>query len=120
MNVQLINLLLDVYFELNGQVYYNNSAISIEDVGEGRNALLCKTDKEDCCRVQPNRYGEFYYPNGTQVPIRTQQHGFYRQRGEQQILLNRRDGIVSPTGKYRCKIPEASGAFVNIYITLTI
>ena len=111
--------MLGIHFELDGKIYLNNSALPLSEVGEGENALYCKTNKEDCCATRPNRFGEFYYPNGVQVPIARQQHGFYRNRGEQIIRLNRREGIMSPTGMYRCEIPNADGEMVKIYITLT-
>ena len=107
-----------MYFELNGVVYTNNSAASLLEVGEGENALLCKTNRKECCGTPPNRFGEFYYPNGINVPIAKQRQGFYRNRGENVIRLNRRDGITSPTGKYRCEIPDASGSVQNIYVNL--
>lgn len=107
-----------VYFEINGKVYLNNSALPLSDVGEHENALNCKTNKEDCCGTPPNRFGEFYYPNGVQVPIARQQQGFYRNRGEQIVRLNRRQGVSSPTGTYRCEIPDTDGVNVKIYIKL--
>ena len=108
-----------MYFELNGKVYLNNSAISVLEIGEGDEALYCKTDKEDCCGTALNRFGEFYYPHGVQVPIARHQWGFYCDRGDQIIRLNRREGIRSPTGTYRREIPNADGKVVKIYITLT-
>ena len=54
-----------------------------------------------------------------QVPIANRQQGFYRNRGDQIIRLNRREGIMSPTGTYRCEIPNADDEKVKIYITLT-
>ena len=72
----------------------------------------------NCCGTLPNRFGQFYYPNGVQVPVSNAGQGFYRNRGNQVIRLNRREGATSPTGKYRCEIPDASGEMQNIYITL--
>lgn len=109
----------EVYFELKGKVYLNNSAVSLSEVGEGENALFCKTDKKDCCATRPNRFGEFYYPNRVTVPIARLQHHFYRNRGEQSIFLNRREGARSPKGTYSCEIPNADDVMVRIYITLT-
>ena len=77
-----------MYFELEGRKYFNNSEISISDVGEGECALLCKTDKEDCCATVPNRYREFYYPNGIHVMVARFGQSFYWNRGEQLIRLN--------------------------------
>ena len=108
-----------LYFELNNKIYLNNSAIPLRNVGAGDRALLCKTDRKDCCRTPPNRYGEFYYPNGVTVPSAGRQQGFYRNRGEQVIRLNRRSIATSPTGKYHCAIPRVDGEIQNIYVTLT-
>ena len=105
-----------MYFELKGKRYDNNSMINILAIGEGDNALLCKTNEQDCCGTAPNRFGEFYYPNGVQVPIRKAGQGFYRNRGDQLIRLNRRDAASSPIGKYFCVIPAANGMTQKIFI----
>ena len=93
-----------VYFELNGKVYPNNSVISLSEVGENENALLCKTDLVTCCGTLPNRFGEFYYPNGDSISVKGLGHGFYRNRGVQEVRLNQREGVTSPTGKFHCAI----------------
>ena len=108
-----------VYFELKGKMYTNNSVIDISNIGEEENALVCKTDKEDCCGTLPNRFGEFYYPNGDRVLIRASGQGFYRNRGEQLIRLNRRPGIMFPTGVYSCEVPDSDGTNRKIFATLT-
>ena len=112
------NILSVVYFELSGNVYLNNSAVSLQEVGEGDNALICKTNKQDCCGTPPNRFGEFYYPSGDMVPIRNRQDKFYRQRGDSEIYLNRRADTLSPTGTYSCVIPDAAGIIQTLYIDL--
>ena len=108
---------IGVYFEISGRAYYNNSIVTMLDIGERSSALLCKTNMDDCCKSA--HLGEFYYPNGVQVPIKALRHGFYRNRGEGVIRLNRREGTEYPTGIYRCEIPDASGELQNIYITLS-
>lgn len=114
----MLDMLLGVYFELGGKMYLNNSNLSISDIGEGDQALYCKTDKELCCGTVPYRFGRFYYPSGIEVPISRFGHDFYRNRGEQLIRLNRRSSAISPTGKYRCEIPDASDVVQNVFITL--
>ena len=98
----------------------NNSAVDLNDIGEGDRALLCKTNLQNCCGTQPNRFGEFFYPNGRQVPIRARGEGFYRNRGDQRIHLNRKEGVTSPTvtGRFRCAIPDANRVMKNVYITV--
>ena len=90
------------------------------EVGEQENALLCKTNKEDCCMVTGKRYGEFYYPNGVKVPIKKYRHGFYRNRGNQLVRLNRRinENINSPTGVYCCVVQDACEVEQKICIEL--
>ena len=112
--------MLGVHFELNRVVHLNNSAVSLLAVGEGENALFCKTKVEECCENSSNGIGRFYYPNGIQVPIAKLQHGFYHNIGQQFIRLNRREGVISSTGRYRCEIPDIGGVTQNIYITLVL
>lgn len=101
-----------------GRIYANNSQLSLSSIGEGDDALICKTDNEDCCDTPPNRLGEFYYPNGIKVPINKFQRGFYRNRGYQEVYLNKRGGITTPVGVFRCEIPDSDGISQNIYITI--
>ena len=108
----------DIHFLLNGQLYPNNSRISLHAIGEGENALICKTDLKNCCGMKPNRFGEFYYPNGVQVPIKSRGHGFYRNRGEQEVRLHRREGVTAPTGRFRCQVPDVREDLQTIYIEL--
>ena len=118
MNLVRINIdHADVHFELNGVILTNNSAVKLTDIGEGEGALLCKTDLLNCCRP-PNRFGEFFYPSGRQVPIMSRGEGFYRNRGEQIVRLNRREGVTSPTGRFRCTIPDTRGEMKSVYITI--
>lgn len=107
---------INVGFQLNGQFYASGSSLSLSSIGEGGAALLCVTDG-NCCNP-PNRAGEFYYPDGS--PVRTEGTGddFYRNRGAGMIRLNRRNDATSPTGTYKCAIPDSSGVTQEIFITL--
>ena len=88
----------------------------MQEIGEAENALSCRTNNADCCKS--SRSGEFYYSNGTMVPIRKTGHGFYRDRGVREIRLNRLEEATLPMGKFRCEIPDANGDNQNLYITL--
>ena len=112
------NIITDIYFMLNGTVYLNNSAVPLLGVGEGDHALQCRTSRDECCRALPNRFGDFYYPNGTQIFNERSGYGFYRNRGQKVIHLNRREGVTSPAEKYRCEIPDADGVMKSIFINL--
>ena len=83
-------------------------------------ALQCTTDRADCCRRDDGTAaGQFYFPNGTQVPISggDLSHTYYRNRGTGFIRLNRRS-VAMETGQFRCEIPDASGTIVNLFINI--
>ena len=90
-------------------------------IGEGDAALQCTTDRSGCCRSgDGTAAGEFYFPNGTQVPILGNDPSirtYYRNRGLRFIRLNRRS-VDTETGQFRCEIPDASGTTVNIFINI--
>ena len=104
-----------VALSLGDQSYPNNSIILFEDIGEAANALLCTTDKVDCCRGGSNVGGAWYYPSGRQVIGSTD---IYRSRGTQLVRLSRRNDAQSPRGTYRCEIPDASGITQNLFVTI--
>ena len=119
----LASLLLgDVWFSLNGTIYQNNSIVTLEDIGEGDVALLCKTDQRNCCTPahigMPDVYGNWLFPNETRVPSETTGNGtqwdFYRTRGQSVVRLNRRRG--GEDGIYRCEIPDTANVIQTIYI----
>ena len=91
------------------------------DIGDGVDALQCTTDRAGCCRGSDGeRAGEFYFPDGTQVPILGDNPSirtYYRTRDHGLIRLNRRDNGME-TGQFRCEIPDASGTTVNLFIII--
>ena len=63
----------NVTFSLRNTTYQNNSLVTLEDIGEDDDALLCVTDLTACCRppytgeMGPD-IGNWFFPNGTRVP----------------------------------------------------
>ena len=105
-----------VGFLFQGRLYGNNSIVSLAEIGEGRDALLCITNGTDCCRgSQLTSTREWYFPNGTQVRVYGSGDSIYRDRGSSVVRLNRRHNATSPTGIYQCVIPSLTG-LINIYI----
>ena len=101
---------------LRGTPYQNNSIVTLEDIGEGDDALLCITTLTACCRppdVWP-ALGNWFFPNGTRVPSSGYQWDFHRTRGQMVVSLHRRRGGVE--GIYRCEIPDAVNVNQTIYI----
>ena len=115
-------------------MYANNSVIDINLVGEGfegvsntfGGALECHTDDTICCREvdNPNRenVGEWFFPNGTEIPPYHSLLFYYVTRGHMVVRLNifrsKSSSGSSLIGTYQCKIPNANGRILTRNITL--
>ena len=106
-----------VRFSLRGTTYQNNSNVTLEDIGEGVDALLCLTDLIACCQMGGVR-GDWFFPNRARVPTdtvnNTLQWDIYSTRGQMVVRLNRWRG--GATGIYSCEIPDAMNVTQTIYI----
>ena len=107
-------------FILRNQTYLNNSIVAINDIGEGDNALRCVTDNPDCCKGNRTGQGQFYYPNNSRVRIYSTDSLLYRDRGPQVVHLNRRHDVLSPTGIYRCEVPDSTGRNQSLYVNILL
>ena len=88
------------------------------DIGVGDAALQCTTNNATCCsnNFPETRSGEFYFPDGSTVPILNRaSEGYYRDRRSQKIRLHRQHSGVY-LGRFRCEIPDANGKIVNLFI----
>ena len=106
-----------IALQLSGQRYGNNSLVTLTAIGEGDTAaLLCLTDRVECC--DGGTGGDWYYPNGSLVPFGYEipMASIYRNRDASRVRLNRRNNAQSPTGVYRCDVPDSSGADQSIYL----
>ena len=118
---------------LNGKTVPNDSYVLVSDIGtENNNALLCNTDRSDCCRSgdHPNgiAQGHWYRPDGIEVMSFTTEDAanpgpprnfFYRSRGTRIVRLSRRGNPPqSQRGRFRCVIPDASGMDVTLYVNI--
>ena len=109
-----------VRFSLRGTTYQNNSLVTLEDIGEGYNALLCVTDQPACCRppysdsFRLSAFGNWFFPNGTRVPSSANQWDMHRTRGHMVLPLQRRRGGAK--GIYHCVILDAMNVSQTVYI----
>ena len=94
---------------LQSNVIKNETALSIDMIEENERALICMTAKPDCCGTLENRLGEWYYPGGTRRVgvMGMMNETFYRTRGNQQVLLHRRNRSNADTGMFCCKVPDS-------------
>ena len=108
-----------VYLSLKGVVYPNNSIIlitEIEQTDSTYNGLQCITDKRQCCRSDPNRHGEWFFPDEEMVPTMVSATTFYRNRGDDgTVNLNRLNSdVMMPTGRFCCVVPDATSTNVTV------
>ena len=90
--------------------------MTLEDIGEEGDALLCITNLTACCEQSFTGengmvFGNWFFPNGTRVPS---DGDFHRTRGQSVVLLNSRRGGVA--GIYRCEIPDSMNVIQTTYI----
>ena len=110
----------EVGFTFKGATLSNNSLVTLDDVGEGEDALRCMTDNTSCCRppytdsISQSALGNWFFPNGTRVPSSGTRWEFHRTRGDMVVLLHKRRGGVD--GVYYCKVPDKEGIVQTTYI----
>ena len=105
-----------VRFSLRCLTLKNNSLVTLEDIGDDDNALLCITDRSACCRhpytgEMGPAIGDWFIPNGTRVPSTGD---LWRTRGHMVVRMNRIRG--GENGIYHCKIRDAMNVIQNLYI----
>ena len=65
--------------------------------------IECSTDLKTCCSSMQGLYrGDWYFPNGTRVPL---VGDVYETRAQQRVTLYRDVNGSSPSGIYHCSIP---------------
>ena len=85
--------------------------MTLEDIGEGDDALLCMTNLTG---VNGSVRGNWYFPNGTTVFSTPNNLEIHRTRDQMMVLMNRSDG--GEDGIYHCEIPDSANVNQTIYI----
>ena len=111
-----------VTLSLNGRAIANNSYVDVRDIGDSDdNALLCHTDKINCCRL-PNK-GEWYYPNGINVKqywtskTASPDNYYYRNRGPRVVRL-KRVGNPHQRGLFWCEVINQNNENQTIFVNI--
>ena len=107
-------------FLLAGQLYPNNSIVTLTNIGDSSSgpALYCLTPSTECCSSSetPNEATvtrEWYLPDGRQLSSA----GTVFSRGQVSSAVSLyRNGGTSPTGVFRCEVPDASGTSQSLYV----
>ena len=97
---------------------------SMVDITDPDRSLVCVTSNvnTECCRGSDGgRAGEWYFPDGNQVPRNAESDDFSRSGFTHQVRLNRRNNAMGPTGVYECRVPSLGGAtLVTASITIAV
>ena len=101
-----------VYLSFDGILIQNDSTISISVIQTSLSGphIVCTSDRRPCCEAQP-QYGEWYFPNGSQV--KHKQEGavaFHRSRDNDGNvhLFRTHHTVMSPSGRFCCEVEDAA------------
>ena len=90
------------YVSFMGQTLVNHSYVDLSTVV----MVQCHTDLRTCCSsAQGIRRGDWYFPNGTRLPLFTAYRIPFGETRTAQKVDIRRDNSSAQTGIYRCDIP---------------
>ena len=124
---------IGLYFILSGTIHLPGDSVLISDIGsqsydssDPGSTLVCVTTNINtaCCRGGDNNgvtnatagaVGEWYYPNGAQVPRPSDGYvvDFARMGFTHHVRLSRRVSVSTPPlGVYTCQVPDPSTGFV--------
>ena len=97
-----------VSFGLTGQALADHSYVDLSRVGntsDNSDSVVCHTDLGTCCSGSQGPYrGDWYFPNGTRLPLSGRSVPIGESRRAQSVVI-RRTNATGPTGIYRCDIP---------------
>ena len=99
----------------------NEERVSLSELGEGDNrALLCITDKRDCCNSTTETQGRWNFPNDSIISTRAGGGDLYTSRGEGVVRLSRRNNATTPTGRYCCEVLNSSSIMTTTCVNLFV
>ena len=114
---------IGVYLSFSGRILINDSAIGINAVRTAehfREHVVCTSDRMPCCQADP-QYGEWYFPNGSQVKHKQEKAvAFHRSRDNfgNVHLLRTHHMVLSPSGKFCCEVEDATGRNERLCINI--
>ena len=96
------------YVSFMGQTLVNHSYVDLSTVGsasDNSDGVVCHSDLHYCCSgPQGIHRGDWYFPDGTQLPFVGNNVPIGLGRSAQRVVI-RRTTATGPTGIYRCDIP---------------
>ena len=119
-----LNVAEGVTLMLKGADIADDGYVDADEISIRYNALICHTNKTDCCQDPPHRAGHWYFPNGTQIDSYTNLiedmhsfHFYFRDRRSSVVRLNSY-GNPPERGRFYCEVPDANGRNQTVYINI--
>ena len=117
------------YVSFRGETLLNHSYVNLHHVGrpddpDSSHDIVCHTDLATCCSSsEGSDRGDWYFPNGTRLPLPGGGH-IFEARTTQRVGLRRDYGANSASGIYRCEIPTNDSdisaretVYIGVYAT---
>ncbi len=95
-----------------GKLIPNNSMVTVDDIGEDLESVICFTNEEDCC--VSNDGNHWYFPDDTVVP--SMASDVYGRSGPSTVSLNRMSGAGISDGLFRCVVIDMAGNNQTLYL----
>ena len=106
------------------QTLADHSYVDISQVGTESDTVQCRTDLSTCCSSNQGIHrGDWYFPNGTRLPLPGGVNPIIESRQAQRVELRRTSStVMRPTGIYRCDIATVAvhdnGMRETVYVGL--
>ena len=117
------------YVSFRGETLLNHSYVNIRDVGrpdnpDVRHDIVCHTDLATCCTSREGSdRGDWYFPNGTRLPLPGGAHIFEARTAQQVGLRHTYNRFLSNSpslsGIYRCAI-QTNNSDISVRETVYI
>ena len=112
-----IYITAEIHLQLHGQVYGNNSIVTLTDIGDSKmSALLCLTSNAHCCNNLGRENGQWYLPDGTNISKHDETFRTSRGLYLTALLRNISTSPSGTMGIFWCTIPDIRDRFQNIYV----
>ena len=108
---------------LRGGAIADDGYVDADQIGLRSNALMCHTNKTDCCGHPFDRAGHWYFPNGTQVDSYTNNileanYQFYFRDRRNSVVRLQTLGNPPERGRFYCEVPDANGRNQTVYVNI--
>ena len=91
----------------------NNTLITVNGAQGDEQALLCSTDRKNCCNDELNLPGSWFLPNGSEISSNTNTQSLHITLGNQTMGLNISPEL--PSGIYHCEMMDREDVTHHLY-----